>query len=72
MVEKTIEFDGKEFVKMKTIKSSKHTYVEYRNKELRKIKFFEIDEGLLKEVSNKEDLKEAVLKSYIIKTKNND
>lgn len=72
MVEKTIEFDGKEFIKMKTIKSSKHTYVEYRNKELRKIKFFEIDEGLLKEVSNKEDLKEAVLKSYIIKTKNND
>ena len=41
------------------------------NKELRKIKFFEIDEGLLKEISNKEDLKETVLKSYRIKPKNN-
>ena len=67
MIEKKINYECNEFIKCKIIKGKLHTYVDYRNNELGKIKFFEVDDGNLKEITNKEDLKQAVEKNYIIK-----
>lgn len=66
MIEKKIIFEGKEYIKMKKIRGDKKTYIEYRNEELQKIKFFEVEKGSLKEISNKEDLKLAIEKNYIV------
>lgn len=66
MIEKTIDYEGYQFEKGKMIKGKLHTYVEYRNSELCKIKFFEIDDGNIKEVTDKQDLKDAVEENYII------
>ncbi|MBQ6992053.1 MAG: hypothetical protein IJN50_03985 [Clostridia bacterium] len=66
MIENKIIFEGKEYIKMKKIQGNRKTYIEYRNEELQKIKFFEVDKGSLKEISNKDDLKIAIEKNYII------
>lgn len=66
MIEKKIIFEGKEYIKMKKIQGNRKTYIEYRNEELQKIKFFEVDKGSLKEIGNKDDLKIAIEKNYII------
>ena len=66
MIEKKIIFEGKEYIKIKKIQGNRKTYIEYRNEELQKMKFFEVDKGNLKEISNKEDLKLAIEKNYII------
>ena len=41
MIPKTIEFEGNEYRRGKTIKGNRTTYVEYKNIEIGKIKFFE-------------------------------
>lgn len=66
MIENKIIFEGKEYIKMKKIQGNRKIYIEYRNEELQKIKFFEVDKGSLKEISNKDDLKIAIEKNYII------
>lgn len=67
MIDKKINIQGNEYIKMKKIKGKNHTYFEYRNEELGAIKFFEVDKGCLKEISDKIDLKEAIKNNYIIK-----
>ena len=66
MIEKTIDYEGNQFRKGKIIKGKLHTYVEYRNSELCKMKFFEIDDANIKEITDKQDLKDAIEKNYII------
>jgi len=66
MLEKIIEYESHQFIKGKRIKGKLHTYVEYKNSELGKIKFFEIENGNRKEITDKEDLKDAIEKNYII------
>lgn len=67
MIEKKINIQGNEYIKMKKIKGKKNTYIEYRCEELGAIKFFEIENGSLTEISDKVDLREAIGKNYIIK-----
>ena len=69
MIPKTIEFENKEYRRGKTIKGKRNTYVEYKNIEIGKIKFFENDNGEIKEITDKNDLKEAIEKNYITKSK---
>lgn len=65
MIENKIIFDGKEYIKMKKIRGRNKTYIEYRNEELKKIKFFEVEKGNLKEISNKDELKNVIKENYI-------
>lgn len=67
MINEKIELDGKEYYKGKILKGINHKYVEYRNKEIGRMKFFEIDNGKIIEVKDKEDLKRTIEKSYILK-----
>ena len=69
MIPKTIEFEGKEYRRGKTIKGNRTTYVEYKNIEIGKIKFFENYNGEIKEITDKNDLKDAIEKNYITKSK---
>lgn len=69
MINEKIEIDGNEYYKRKILKGNNHKYVEYRNKEIRKIKFFEIEEGKIVEVKDKEDLKKTIEQNYILKDK---
>lgn len=69
MIPKTIEFEGNEYRRGKTIKGNRTTYVEYKNIEIGKIKFFENDNGEIKEITDKNDLKDAIEKNYITKSK---
>ena len=67
MIENKINIKGNEYIKMKKIKGKKNTYIEYRCEELGAIKFFEVENGSLKEISDKIDFKETIGKNYIIK-----
>jgi len=67
MIENKVIIQGNEYIKMKKIKGKKTTYIEYRCEELGSIKFFEVENGSLKEISDKIDLKETIGKNYIIK-----
>ena len=67
MIENKLNIQGNEYIKMKKIKGKKNTYIEYRCEKLGTIKFFEVENGSLKEISDKIDLKETVGKNYIIK-----
>ena len=67
MINEKIELDGNEYYKGKILKGNNHKYVEYRNKEIGKMKFFEIENGKIVEVKDKEDLKIAIEKNYILK-----
>ena len=69
MIPRTIEFEGDEYRRGKTIKGNRTTYVEYKNIEIGKIKFFENDNGEIKEITDKNDLKDAIQKNYITKSK---
>jgi hypothetical protein len=66
MIDKTINYNGKEYYQIRRIKGKKSEYVEYVNDEIRKIKFFEIEAGSLCEVKDKRDLDEAIKKNYLI------
>lgn len=67
MIEKVIDYEGNQFIRGKKIQGKNHVYVEYRNNELNKIKFFEIHNGNRKDVTDKKDLEEAVINNYIVK-----
>jgi hypothetical protein len=66
MIEKEIEIEGKKYYKNRRIKSESTMYIEYRNDKLQKIKFFELKNGAICEVEDKEKLKKAIKKIYNI------
>ena len=49
----------------KKIATEKCTYYAYKNEELRKIKFFEMNNGKLEDVKDLEELKKVIDKNYI-------
>lgn len=65
MIDETIIFNGNEYTKRKIIKSLTKTYVEYRNTTLKRIKFFELENGALYSITDKDDLKQAINANYI-------
>ena len=67
MIEKNITFNGKQYERKNKIKGNKKIYIEYRNEELEKIKFFEVNNGNIQEVTDKDDLRNAIKMNYIIK-----
>lgn len=66
MIDKKIIFDGIEYTRIKKIQGEKKVYIEYRNEELKKIKFMEVFQGYIQEVIDKTDLKKAIENNYII------
>ena len=66
MLKNIIVIDEIEYRKIKKIKSKNKIYVEYRNDELKKIKFFEVKDNEISEVTNEEDLKVAIVNNYIV------
>lgn len=66
MIKDSINYQGFEYVKGKIIKSKNKTYVEYRNKELKKIKFFEVEKEDLYSITDEEDLKQTIRENYIV------
>ena len=64
MIEKEIEFEGNTYYQNCRIKADDTTYIEYRNNNIQKIKFFEYKDGKLCEVQDKEKLKKAVSSKY--------
>ncbi len=66
MIDKKLIFDEIEFIRMKKIQGEKNVYIEYRNEEKQLIKFMEVFQGNLQEVTDKEDLKKAIENNYII------
>lgn len=66
MIDKKLIFDGIEFIRIKKIQGEKNVYIEYRNEEKQLIKFMEVFQGNLQEVTDKEDLKKAIENNYII------
>jgi len=66
VLEKIINYEGNQFVRGKKIREKNKIYIEYRNNELQKIKFFEVHYGIIKEVTDEDDLKEAIKNNYII------
>ena len=65
MVEKEIKINGVEYIKRNLFKGKKATYIEYRNEDLRKIKFLQIKDMDAVEVEDKDDLMYAVQNNYI-------
>lgn len=66
MIDKKIIIDEIEFTRIKKIQGEKKVYIEYRNEEKQLIKFMEVFQGNLQEVTDKEDLKKAIENNYII------
>lgn len=66
MIEKELQIDGNTYYKGKTIQEDDSIYVEYRNDELKKIRFFEIIDGKLNEITNEEKLKKAIENNYVV------
>ena len=65
MIDRKIVFDGIEYTRIKKIQGEKRAYIEYRNEELRKIKFMEVFQGKVQEITDKEDLKKVIKNNYI-------
>ena len=65
MIEDRISIDGIEYIKRDLFKGKKAVYIEYRNEELRKMKFLQIENMNTVEVKDKDDLLDAVQKNYI-------
>ena len=65
MIEKEIKINGIEYIRRNLFKGKKAIYIEYRNEELRKIKFLQINNMDTVEVEDKEDLMDAVQNNYI-------
>lgn len=66
MIEKEIEFKGDKYYESGKIQSGDTIYIEYRNDKIQKIKYFELKEGKLSEVKDKDKLKREILKKYNI------
>lgn len=65
MIKEGIIYEGNEYVLDKKIVTEKCTYYAYKNKELRKIKFFEMNNGRLENVRDIEELKKVIDENYI-------
>lgn len=65
MVKEGIIYEGNEYLLDKKIETEKCTYYAYKNKELRKIKFFEMNNGKLENVRDIEELKKVIDENYI-------
>ncbi len=65
MLNKNIIIDGIKYTKRNLFKGKKAIYIEYRNEELRKIKFLQIKNMDTVEVEDKDDLMDAVQNNYI-------
>ncbi len=66
MIDKKIIIDEIEFIRIKKIQGEKKVYVEYRNEEKQLIKFMEVSQGLIQDVTDKEDLKKTIENNYIL------
>ncbi|MCI9063498.1 MAG: hypothetical protein HFJ17_02715 [Clostridia bacterium] len=66
MIENTINYKGIIYEKNKVINSKGKIYIEYRNEELRKIKFFEVCNNEIQEITDKKELKDVIEQNYII------
>lgn len=69
MINKTINYNGNEYIKRKIIQSEKTTYVEYRNEELQLMKFFEVYGDNIQPISDLKDLEQVIEKNYVIENK---
>lgn len=65
VIPKVIEIENKEYRRGKIIKGKKYTYIEYKNVEIGKIKFFQKENSNIKDITDKDDLKEAIEENYI-------
>lgn len=65
MIKEGIIYEGNEYVLDKKIETEKCTYYAYKNKELGKIKFFELNNGKLENVRDIEELKKVIDENYI-------
>ena len=66
MLEKEIQIDEVIYYRGKTIQEEDSTYVEYRNDEIKSIRFFEVIDGNLHEIIDEDKLKRAIEKNYNI------
>lgn len=66
MIEKILNLNGREYKFIKKIKSEKFEYAEYRDEEKKSIKFFEIENEEIKDISDKNDLRKVLEQYYII------
>ena len=64
MISEKIKVNGDEYYKGKKILGNGHEYIEYINEDKRKLKFFEIIDGELQDIVEKEDLKNAIKNNY--------
>ena len=69
MINKTINYNGNQYLKRRIIHSEKKTYIEYRNEELQLMKFFEVYGESIQPVSDLKDLELAIKKNYVIENK---
>ena len=65
MLKEGIIYAGNEYLLDKKIATEKCTYYAYKNEELRKIKFFEMNNSKLEDVKDLEELKKVIDKNYI-------
>ena len=68
MIENEIEYNGNKYYKFKVFQEEGTTYIEYRNDDIKSIKFFEEIDGKICEIKDLEKLKKVIEKNYHIKT----
>ena len=66
MLSKKIMYNGDEYRMGRKIKGNGHKYVEFYNIEKKKIKFYEIVNGNIQKIQEREDLREAIRNNYTI------
>lgn len=66
MLSEKVNYKNIELKKHKKFYTDNHTYIEYRNDKLQKIKFFEVIDDELKDIVDINDFKKALDKNYII------
>lgn len=68
MIQDKINYRGKEYYRLKTIRGEQKEYVEYINHEIKSIVFFEIKNDEISDVQDEEDLKKSIEKNCITNT----
>lgn len=65
MKDNALIIDGKEYLKKRVVKKDNRIFVEYRNDEVKKIKFYEIKDNKLYEIKDEDTLIELIKENYI-------
>ena len=68
MIQDKINYKGKEYYRLKTIRGEQKEYVEYINHEIKSIVFFEIKNDEISDVQDEEDLKKSIEKDCMTNT----